>query len=113
MIGWEGVTSHLIGARGVPTRVVRGKVVTNIHQTALLSLPSGECPLLTIRLTIGTTVVEYIARVIVCYITGCVVIYIRFTGIAIIAAFQGIYCHKSCSFSTMANGTVVRYKIVL
>jgi hypothetical protein len=44
--------------------------------------------LLTIRLTIGTMVVEYIARVIVCYITGCVVMYIRLTGIAIIAAFQ-------------------------
>jgi hypothetical protein len=42
--------------------------------------------LLTIRLTIGTTVVEYI----MCYITGCVVIYIRLTGITIIAAYQRV-----------------------
>jgi hypothetical protein len=26
MIGWERMTPHLIGARGVPTRAVRGKV---------------------------------------------------------------------------------------
>jgi hypothetical protein len=66
---WTGksdITPHW-SKRTMPMRVVRGKVATMFihacHQAASVSLPSGVCPLLTKRLTIGTTVVEYIVRV--------------------------------------------------